>query len=317
MKLKYLFIAAIAFLAVSCSEDDLDSQSIFREEVIEQNDFDKWLQKNYVDNYNIQFKYRFEYKESDTDYNLAPADYDKSIVMAKLVKYLWLEVYEKIAGRDFIRTYCPKVLMLVGSLAYDDGQVKMGTAEGGLKITLYNVNKIDMNDPNQGIDFLNRWFFHTMHHEFSHILHQTKDYPTEFNEVTKSSYQGPAWVNVSDSVTCFKMGYVGNYATMEPREDFVEVISTYITSEDSQWNYILTKADTTYHYELPDAYKNYVEKDTNGKTLLLKKLDIATKWLKDAYSIDIEELRQEILYRSKHFRELDFTDISIKEEEEK
>lgn len=317
MKLKYLFIAAVALLTVSCGDDDLDSQSIFHDEVVEQNDFDKWLQQNYVDSFNIQFKYRFEYKESDTDYNLAPADYDKAITMAKLTKYLWLDVYAKLAGKDFIRTYCPKILMLVGSLAYDDGQVKLGTAEGGLKITLYNINRLDLNDPGVDIDFLNKWYFHTMHHEFAHILHQTKDYPTEFNEVTKASYQGPAWINLNDSVTCFKMGFVGNYASMEAREDFVEVIATYITSEDDRWNYLLARADTSYHHDIPDAYKNYVGKDVNGKELLLKKLEIITKWFKESWGIDINELRREVLYRSKHYRELDFKDISVNEDNEK
>ena len=58
-------------------------------------------------------------------------------------------------------------------------------------------------------------------------------------------------------------------------------------------------------------------KDVNGKELLLKKLEIITKWFKESWGIDINELRREVLYRSKHYRELDFKDISVNEDNEK
>lgn len=48
----------------------------------------------------------------------------------------------------------------------------LGTAEGGMKITLYNVN--DINPDKIDINLLNEYYFQTMHHEFAHILHQTK-----------------------------------------------------------------------------------------------------------------------------------------------
>jgi hypothetical protein len=44
----------------------------------------------------------------------------------------------------------------------------LGTAEGGLKITLYNAESLKPAD----LDNLNEYFFKTMHNEFSHILHQ-------------------------------------------------------------------------------------------------------------------------------------------------
>lgn len=225
----------------SCSEDDLDSKSIFSSETqAPQTEFDKWLQKNYVEPYNIQLKYRFEYKESDTRYNLAPADYDKAIALAKLTKYLWLESYEELMGRDFIRTYCPKILNLVGSVAYNDnGGMVLGTAEGGMKIVLYNVNNLDVKDLD--IDFLNEWYFITMHHEFAHILHQTKDYPTDFNEISKSDYQSGSWVNLTND-EALALGFVNNYASSETREDFVQTIAFYITYSDEDWEALLERA---------------------------------------------------------------------------
>ena len=316
MKLKYLFLAAVSALAISCSEDDLDKDSIFNSSsAMAQGQFDKWLQKNYVDNYNIQFKYRFEFKESDKDYNLSPADYDKGVALAKLTKYMWLESYEKVCGVDFIRTYCPKVMHLVGSPAYnEDGSIVLGTAEGGMQITLYNVNNLDIENLNLYV--LNQWYFHTMHHEFSHILHQTKNYPTEFNNVTKDSYQSTSWVNLKDSVTAWKMGYITPYASMETQEDFVEILSTYITNPQSYWDYVLAKADPSYKASLQEGYESYVTDKTNGRELISQKLQIVRDWMKDSWGIDIDSLRAEVLYRSEHFKELDLKDITINEDAE-
>ena len=91
MKLKYMFMAAAMCLGMtSCSEDELNPESIFESnETMPENDFDRWLKTNYVDEYNIQVKYRFEFNESDKGYNLVPAEYDKAVAIAKLTKYLW------------------------------------------------------------------------------------------------------------------------------------------------------------------------------------------------------------------------------------
>ena len=138
MKLKYMFMAAAMCLGMtSCSEDELNPESIFESnETMPENDFDRWLKTNYVDEYNIQVKYRFEFNESDKGYNLVPAEYDKAVAIAKLTKYLWLDAYAKVMGNTFIRTYCPKLIHLVGSPQYNtDGSVSIGVAEGGMKIS--------------------------------------------------------------------------------------------------------------------------------------------------------------------------------------
>ena len=111
---KYLYILGIAASLLnftSCSEDDLDPKSIFEDQpTSEQNDFDKWILANYTMPYNIALKYHMEDIESNHDYTLAPADYDKSVKLAHIVKYAWLETYDEVAGIDFTRQYVPKVL---------------------------------------------------------------------------------------------------------------------------------------------------------------------------------------------------------------
>ncbi|EKC75855.1 hypothetical protein OBE_01148, partial [human gut metagenome] len=149
-------------------------------------------------------------KETDNQYNLAPADFSKSKALAIMVKHIWLDAYKEVMGDQFMKTYSPRVMQLVGSAAYDSqSSIVMGTAEGGLKVTLYNVNIIDIDNPiidpetpfvdkTKGTYDLNYWFFHTMNHEFCHILTQKKNYSTEFQTVSASKYQTSGWVNVED-----------------------------------------------------------------------------------------------------------------------
>ena len=145
-------MAVAVFAFIACEERPLDKDSQVIDSKTEQNDFDKWLVTNYVNAYNIDFKYRMEMNESQMSYWLVPAAYENSIVMAKLVRHLCLEAYDEITGsKEFIRTHFPKMIHLIGSAAYkNNGTMVLGEAEGGLKITLYMINDLMLD-----IDYLN------------------------------------------------------------------------------------------------------------------------------------------------------------------
>ena len=288
-KIRLIWMFSLALLTFSFSEAALDTKSIFGTESPERNEFDTWILKNYVNPYNIDFKYRYDDKETDNVYHLAPADYNKSIALAKLVKFLWIDSYEELLGKDFIRTYCPKAIQLIGSVAYNtQGSVVLGTAEGGLKITLYNVNTLDPD--NVDLESLNYWYFKTMHHEFAHILHQTKNYTTDFNLIS-TNYQSSSWVNVSDD-EALKMGFISNYASSESQEDFVELISIYVTHDEAFWQSQLTKAGT------------------EGSALILQKFAIVKDYLLTSWGIDINLLRDIVQRRSGEIKDLDLTTLN-------
>ena len=287
-----IFIALATLSLWSCSEDDLDPNSIFggTETGKVPNEFDTWLLENYTTPYNIEFKYRFEDMETDDTYNLVAADYDRSIALAKFTKYLWLESYEELLGPDFIRTYCPRLLFLVGSPAYNtDGSVVLGTAEGGLKITLYNVNSISLTSID--VEQLNYWYFKTMHHEFAHILHQTKNYPTEFNEITPSGYQPTGWVNV-DEQEALDMGFVSPYASSETQEDFVEIIAIYVTHTAEYWDNLVGSASA------------------EGQGYINQKLEIVKDYMTTTWGIDLDELRDIVQRRSQEVAQWDVNDLT-------
>lgn len=282
-----LIMALAAFVIPSCSEEELNPESIFDTTSPQRNEFDTWILKNYTEPFNIDLKYRFEDIESDLDYNVVPAKIENSIALAQLVKYLWMDVYVEIAGHAFLASYCPKIMHWVGSPEYNasTGSMVLGTAEGGMKITLFNVNGLDLENPN--MDILNEWYFKTMHHEFAHILHQTKNYSTDFNEITEGQYTGEGWVNVTDA-QMRKLGFVTAYGSSEVNEDFVETIANYVVKSDDEWQAILAEAGE------------------EGAPLILQKLEMVKDYLAESWNIDIQALHELVQERQSKVADMEW-----------
>jgi len=288
MKNLFIFIFALTLIwgMTSCSDDGPSSTSIFDTSSPTRNEFEEWLLKNYTNPYNIDFKYKMEDIESDKKYTLVPADSAKSAKLAIIVKYLWLESYDEAAGIDFTKSNVPRIINLIGSPAYkSDGTIILGTAEGGLKVTLYCVNNLTdamLKDFNS----LNEYYFHTMHHEFTHILNQKKPYDTAFQLITESSYVGSDWYTESDAVAN-QSGFVTPYSMSEPFEDFAETLSVYVTSSPTSWNAILANAGTT------------------GAGIIMQKLAYVKSYMQDSWNIDLDELRDIIQRRENNLKTLD------------
>lgn len=88
----YSLIIILTCVLGSCNNDeDVDkAHSIFSTEEVERAMFDKWILDNYTNTYNIELKYRMEDNESDMSHVLIPAEYTKSVVLAKIVNmYGW------------------------------------------------------------------------------------------------------------------------------------------------------------------------------------------------------------------------------------
>jgi substrate import-associated zinc metallohydrolase lipoprotein len=65
--------------------------------------------------------------------------------------------------------------------------------------------------------------FHTIHHEFGHILHQNVIYPPEFKRVSQSLYTSD-WINTDDE-EAHTNGFITAYSMSGPDDDFVEMIA--------------------------------------------------------------------------------------------
>ncbi len=326
MKHSYIFLfGLLVLLASACSNDDLDKESIFTETTqTDSTPLDQWVKTNFTDPYNIRFLYRYNDKETNNYYNVIPADYDKSVALAILLKHVWIDTYTELVGQDFMKTYSPRVYQLIGSAEYNSstGSIVLGTAEGGIKVTLFRVNDIDVDHPVIDSDSpypnteavpidLNYWFFHTMHHEFCHILTQKKDYSTDFRTISTANYQRASWINVKDKDAGVK-GFVTGYASMEYNEDFAETYATYITHTEDAWNKLLENSVQVKLDENEDTIFTYDKNgnkfpvyDYSGYDAIVKKLNIVKDYFQKQWGIDIDKLRTIVLRRSQEVKDLD------------
>jgi substrate import-associated zinc metallohydrolase lipoprotein len=323
----YIKIVLFAFLAVFSSAcvqfDDSLTESIFEDEpaldpTSETYSFDRYLEDNYRKAYNLDFLYKMQDVGSDIDYNLIPTELEKSKQMAILAKYLWFDAYAEVVGPEFLKYYGPRIIHLIGSGAYNPnlGTVVLGSAEGGIKVTLYECNRMN---PNQ-VEVLNEYYFKTMHHEFSHILHQQKTYPKEFETYSAGHYDPSYWQQRSNEVAA-SLGFASPYGSSQPREDFVEIIANYIVKSDAWWKDWLDMASKEWRVKLDkegnpvsveDQYGNLTnvyevtteESDgIAGKAVIETKIKICRKWLKESWSIDLDKMRANVQERQLHIAE--------------
>ena len=289
-------IAAAVFAASSCEEQPLNPESVITVDKVEMNEFDKWLDYNFVGPYNIDFKYRFEMNESDRNYYTIPADQECAIMMAHLVKYLCVDTYDEVAGPVFTRSYFPKMFFLIGEWEYrNNGTYILGTAEGGKKILLSGINYLP-DVIKMGADELNYYYIKTIHHEFTHILNQTKDYPTDFAQINGNGYVADSWSAEPYNSEYLKNGFISSYAQHSDGEDFAEMVSIYVTNPKEYWDEQLKNAGT------------------EGAGFITSKLEIVRAYMQDSWNIDMDQLRATILRRQNDVvkGKIDLTSLEIK-----
>ena len=296
MKRYILSIAIIlaAFSAASCVKETMSEKSVITVSETKKNDFDRWLEANFLLPYNIDFKYRFEMNESDMNYFTIPADYEYSVVMAHLVKYLCVETYDEVAGISFTRSYFPKMFFLTGEWEYqNNGTIILGTAEGGKKIFLAGVNLLPQHM--DSAEELNHYYIKTIHHEFTHILNQTIDYPVDFAMVTGTAYVADSWSDSPYNKEFLKRGFITAYSQHSDTEDFAEMMSEYITHDQAWWDEQIAKAGA----------KGY---------LIEAKLDYVRNYMMDSFNIDLDQLRATVLRRQEDVfsGQVDLHSIEIK-----
>ena len=302
--IRYILPVALMGLAacfVSCSEDKLSPDSVITVDKTEQNEFDKWLEVNYVNPYNIDFRYRYTDAEGHMSYYMVPSKIEDAVILAHLVKYLCLEAYDNIVGVDFTRANFPKMIYTTGTWEFkNNGTYILGTAEGGKKIylmgTAYIKNYI------KTAEDMNHYYLKTIHHEFTHILNQTKDYSPEFKQITGTTYVSDSWSDSPYNVDYLKRGYISAYAQDEDREDLAELVALYITNTADQWEEGMVEAD---------------EGDNDGKTgreLIEAKLDIVRAYMQTQWNIDLDDMRAEIQKRQNDVisGKVDLSDLTIK-----
>lgn len=275
--------------AWSCERDKLEEESVIKDSTVEQNDFDKWLEVNFLKPYNIEFLYRYELNESEMGYYTVPADVASAVISAHLVKYLCIDTYDEIAGVSFTRSYFPKMFFLIGTWEYkNNGSIVLGTAEAGKKIMLSGINFLpDLIENSSGAaleEDLNHYYIKTIHHEFTHILNQTKAFSDAFKLITSTTYVADACFDTDEYWR--GRGYITAYSQAEPREDFAELLSEYVTHNAAWWDDQLAAASSE-----TAKVRETDPSAEDGATLIKSKIDIVRDYMQTSWGIDIDKLR--------------------------
>ena len=265
---KYLYLTAIALACcgatlLSCNDSKLGGDSIFSTEAQKRNSFDQWLYKNYTMPYNVDFQYRLKTEET----------------------------YAETIGLDFVKENVPRIIVAVGIPGYTRYRTEVvGSAEGGYKVTLSKVNALT-DDLLKDYRSMTGFYFHTMHHEFMHILNQKKPYDESYDNISRSDYVSGNWTSVPEK-RAYALGFVSPYSMENPAEDIAELYSIYVTSTPQEWNAILQAAGT------------------KGTSIINRKLKMVRDYMKNAWDADIDLLRNAILRRGGKISTLDLNSLN-------
>lgn len=258
---KLIFILFGFLFFASCNEAPLDPHSVITPPSGPETEFDQWILDNYTYPYNIAIKYKLQDIETDRSYYLAPAYPEKCEPLSKVLKYIWIETFNEVVGVDFFREHSPKVVFFVGSWALNStGSYVLGTAESGMKITLYGVN--DFNPDSIDKRKLQEYMC-TVIHEFCHILHQKKAFDPEFEKISSADYVGDDWDATNNTEALAQsMGFYTRYSRKNKNEDFVELIAHYTVYGQSQYDALIARVGPEAAAKINQKFeivKNYLQ----------------------------------------------------------
>jgi substrate import-associated zinc metallohydrolase lipoprotein len=271
----YIFLLVAVVAISSCREEAINDSGI---EIPPgpQTELDKWIDATFRVPYNIHVQYRWNSNISDVGHVTVPPHEELVQPFLKAVLKIWLTPYIKVAEtkEDFMKDYVCRQLFLVGSGSYNQGgSVTLGLASAGYRITLYTINQFDLANGNISRATLQR-FFQTMHHEYGHILNQRKPYDSNFQRIT-GNYTAD-WTSQTDA-QARELGFITAYARSADMEDFVEVLSHYITYTETEWQNLMNSI-----------------KNVQAREYIRQKQQSVSSYMKNTYGVNINDLREQV-----------------------
>lgn len=208
MKRSILYICCLSLCCFMSCSDDESTNYVPESKELSTDEIDVYFQENFQEKYGSTVRWQWIDKYVDINYIVAPAMRKVLIPTGEMIRRFWIEpfILESKASGEFIRKHFPPEIVCVGSeLRNADGTRTLGYADAGVRITLTELNYFDLTNREWVIQQL-----HTMHHEFSHIIHQTYKMPNGFNKITEDTYTGQAWkdINTNAQAELIENGYL-------------------------------------------------------------------------------------------------------------
>jgi len=221
MKLQHYLYSLLIASMFACSGDDMGDVPV-REVEVSDDPLDVFIRENFTDPFGVAVRYRYVDRYVDPNNRVTPTRRELVQPTLDFLTEYWIEPYQEIAnGDEYFRSTVPSEVVLIGSFIYNtDGTVVLGTADAGARITLTDVNSIDIEDQD--------WLFRqlgTIYHEYAHIMHQRFDLPPGFQEISPQGYTSRgSWFTLNND-QALRRGFVSPYGTSDVNEDFAEIVA--------------------------------------------------------------------------------------------
>jgi substrate import-associated zinc metallohydrolase lipoprotein len=273
-----VILVALLFVAASCYDDESVTSPV-KVQTPSEDPLDIFIQQNFVDEYGVAVRYKFVDRYVDPNKRVVPPRRELVEPMLNFLTELWIEPYMNVPnGRSFFQDHVPAEVIFIGSPIFNnDGTVTLGTADAGARITLTEVNSIDLANK--------EWLFqqlNTIYHEFAHIVHQRYNLPPNWQEISPEGYTSiGSWYTLSNE-DALQRGFVSPYGTSTFNEDFAETVA-----------FILFD---------PEFYVKYIEDEQNctaddcvarndGRAMLRRKYTAVLEHYKEVTGVDLLQVR--------------------------
>jgi substrate import-associated zinc metallohydrolase lipoprotein len=265
-----LAVGVMTFMA--CSQEKQLTESLLDFTPAVKTDLDKWIDQNYIDPFNISVQYEWNQNTVDNNRFLSPPSIDKVKPALEIIKKIWIDSYTTIGGKDFVKIIAPRDFVLVGGVNVNPDGVSntLGLAEGGKRISLFQVDKVNKKDRSNVTQFV-----HTIQHEYVHILNQTKIFDeSAWSKITPGDYSSNPF-EITDAAAREK-GFISAYARSNYGEDFAETAAIILLSSKTEYAAILASITSA-----------------TGRAAIQKKEALVVQYYRDAFNIDFYALRDE------------------------
>lgn len=268
--MKKIYIAAVLALSLAAcnNKETLNPESVIQPRVTAQTALDTYIYNNFQKPYNISVTYNYIDADFEMGKYFYPPTEAKVQPMLEIVKKVWIDSYTQVAGQDFIKSVAPRQISLIGGYNMNsDGTITLGFADSGMKITLFNVDQLDVTK-----HAATRQYFHTIQHEYCHIINQRKPYSEEYGKITPSDYTAN-WYNIQ-LADANKKGFITPYSMLNDIEDFAEMTSGILSMSKTDW----------------DAKVNAIPEE--GRNIIRKKEEFVVSYFKSEWNIDLYKLQE-------------------------
>ncbi len=290
--IKIILIAvSIIVIQTSCKKEDalssVDNIPGLGGDTWTKTAIDNWIVDTLTVPYNIAVKYKWDQGELQQffDKTLVPPKEEKVIPLMGSINKAWINPYVEEGGLMFFKRISPKFFYLIGSPIYVRGAIILGTAEGGRKVVLSDINNFRIKGmPGYVLsdtDNVKR-IFETIHHEYAHILDQNIKFPLEFSQSSASSYTSD-WLNLFPD-EAKNEGFISQYAISGKEEDWAEMVSLMLVRGKDWFDQYVNSI-------------NYTGTTANGTTAevakarLRQKEAVVVSYFKQAWNINFYNLQ--------------------------